>query len=177
MRRQATQLLAAFCRHETYGLVAMAATLPLNRIGGGTDPAPGAINVYTDVDDKGVAKTLVPPESPAIVVFAETRAVEIGSRRQRQRQPRPMVLAIAYVTDDEADELHAQQQCDLFLRAGILMLDKYNEQAASSGFRDLNGVRVLEVTNVIERSVTVANETSKMWGWLEVHLSVVDSIA
>ena len=155
----------------------MAATLPRDRVGGGTDAAPGSVHVFTDVDDKGVAKTLTPPESPAIIVFAETRAVELGNRRQRQRQPRPMVLAIAYVTNDEADELAAQQQCDLFLRAGVLTLDKYNDQTASAGFRDLNGVRVLEVANVVERTVTIANETSKLWGWLEVHLSVVDGIA
>jgi hypothetical protein len=175
--REATQLLAAFLADSTYGINAMAADLPRTILGSSTTaPAPPTVNIYNDVDDAGVAKNLTPPEFPSMIVFGETREVS-DSNDDKAITPHPIVVAVGFVTNDSADEQTSQAACSLLLRAGRRSLRRYRQQRASANYRDLNGIRVMDVTAVRERRVTAVAETVKLWGWLEVHLTVVDGIA
>ena len=176
MIRTTTLLEAAFWRDPTYGINAMLAALPRDKIGGGTDAAAPSLNVYSDADDAGVAQTLVPPELPSVIVFAQTAEVD-RSGRNRRALPRPLVHAFGYVTDEGADELEAQRVCELVLRAGRLVFDNYLSHGDAAGLRQINGIRVLDVPKVLERRVTATAEKVKLWGWLEVHSTVADGIA
>jgi len=176
MIRESVQLIAAFLADATYGINAMAADLPRDKIGGGSEDAPGTVNIYNDRDDAGVAKNLTPPEFPSIIVFGETREVADGFDDKPQT-PHPITIAIGYVTNDGADELTSQAACAILIRAAKRSLRRYNTQTASAGYRELNGIRVMKVTKALERFVTVVAEQTKLWGWLEVHLTVVDGVA
>jgi hypothetical protein len=182
----AVQLVAGFLAHATFGINAIAATLPHHAFTAPGDPmiendAAPSVAIYNDARcatldlDGGYA----PPEFPAVIVLRETRELEGSAKPDRSRAPTPreIGLVIAYVTDPGADKLAAQAACETILRAAELSLRRYESQGNAQGYRELNGIRVMDVTRWKRVEESAALDRVKFWGWLEVELKVVDTIA
>ena len=179
------QLIAGFLAHATFGINALAADLPRTvfaapgHLGVELD-APPTVPIYNDAQHKGLTlEGGYKPESlPAILVLRETREVDGGPwENPRTPTPRQIGLNIVYATDDKADALTAQAECETLLRAAERSLRRYKNQTNAEGYRELNGIRVMDVTKWKRIEETAALDVVRFWGWLEVELKVVDTIA
>lgn len=183
----AVQLLAAFLAHQTFGINAMAANLPhFAFTAPGDTPIerddPPMVTIYNDVDHDGLTfeRGYRPPDFPAFLVLRDTREIEGStSLREARRDPSPrtIALSLAYVTDDKADPRTAQAACEILLRAAECSLRRYKNQTNSDGYRELNGIHVMDVMRWKRIEETAALDVTRFWGWLDVDLQVIDSIA
>jgi hypothetical protein len=80
-----------------------------------------------------------------------------------------VIIAVAYVTDVGADAKKANSDCNYALRGATISLARYNSLRM---MRELNGIKVHEVTSIEEERVTAAVGTRKMWGFLRVRAIV-----
>jgi hypothetical protein len=182
----AVQLVAGFLAHATFGINPIAATFPHHAFTAPGDPtvdtdAPPAVAIYNDARcaTLNLEGGYAPPEFPAVIVLRETRELEGSAKLDRSRAPAPrqIGIVIAYVSDTSADAIAAQAACETILRAAELSLRRYESQGNSDGYRELNGIRVMEVTRWKRVEESAALDRVKFWGWLEVELKVVDTIA
>lgn len=182
----AVQLLAGFLAHSTLGVNAMAAGLPRFAFTAPGDTpierdAPPTVSIYNDVDHKGLTfeNGYQPPGFPALLVLRDTREVAGPTKPETPRTPAPRTvgLVLAYVTDDKADQRTAQAACEMILRAAERSLRRYKQQGNAEGYRELNGIRVLDVPRWTRVEETAALDAVRFWGWIDVDLTVVDGIA
>jgi hypothetical protein len=172
------RLLANWAAVAVHGVNDIAASLPRTTLGtAGDDPAPPVVAFFADSDDPGTAEELDPPEVPALVFWgdADASVARTGGLNALAKQVR---FAAGYVTDDHADALTAIRSCGYILRAGrISFMKRFNSQQLSKNFRELNGIRILSIDEVNEHRVTVAVGKRKMWGFLEIKATVVDTLS
>jgi hypothetical protein len=57
-----------------------------------------------------------------------------------------------------------------------LTLGRYNSQENSKGFRKLNGISIHQITSVTEQRMTAVVGTRKMWGFLDIRATVVETL-
>ncbi len=169
------RLLSGFCKHPDHGINEMASTLPRQAFGGQLAPlAPPLVSIFNDVDDKSVAKDLTAPSLPAVILWGDSSA-EVKMRGYKIA--RNIVVIIALVATESEDDLVMNGASGYILRGGLLTLGRYNNQDKSAGYRELDGVRVLEISSVEEQRATVAVGVQKMWGWLKADVTVVETFS
>jgi len=182
----AVQLVAGFLAHATFGINAIAATLPHHAFSAPGDAtvendAPPVVSIYNDATHPklNLDSGYDPDDFPAVLVLRETRELEGSAKMDRSRAPVPRQLGIviAFVTDTGADPITAQRACEAILRAAELSLARYQSQGNAQGYRELNGIRVMDVTRWKRVEESAALDRVKFWGWLDVELTVVDTIA
>ena len=175
MINETVRLLTAFVQHPEHGINEMASTLP--RTGLGAEPpdaAPPVVPVFSDVDTASVARDLTAPQLPAVIVWGDS---DLKTTYKGYKTARDIVIAFAYVTEDTVDDLVTNRECGYILRGGILTFGRYNNQKYSEGYRELNGIRVMEIRDVTEQRVTAAVGRQKMWGFLAVEVIAVETYA
>lgn len=176
MLDSSVRLLASWLLHVDHGVNEITQSLPRTALNGlPDDPAPPIVVVQNDSDDESVAKDLSPSEVPALVVWGDSsEGVTLSKSNLIARE---VAIAIGYVTSDTADDRTAIRDCGYVLRGGMLSLRRFNSQANSAGYRELNGIKIMELTRVKEQRVTVALGRFKMWGFLEVRAIVIETLA
>src|SRR5678815_5404241 len=148
------RLVAAFLDHPTHGVNSMMQSLPRENLGGlPADPAPPTLAIFNTMDTPSVAEKLDPPKVPAIIVWGDSSApVEMRG----YKTAREAIVAIAFVTADDADPIQANRTCGLALRGIVLTMGRYNSQDFSAGYRELNGIKIHEVRKCVEEQVGFA---------------------
>jgi hypothetical protein len=172
------RLLANWAAVATHGVNDIAATIPRKNLNSAQDDeAPPSVAFFADSDDEGTAEELDPPEVPALVFWgdADASVQRKGGLNVIAKQVR---FAAGYVTDSSADALTAIRNCGYILRAGrISFMSRFNSLTLSKDYRELNGVRILSIDEVNEHRVTVAVGKRKMWGFLEIKATVIDTLS
>lgn len=175
MLDEVAQLYSAWLQTPINGVNDIAATIPQKTLAGLQLPSPPTVNIYNDVDDRSVAANLDPPQVPALVVWGDNDAdvKKVGN----YPIAKVVVACVAYITDDTADPLTAIRDCGLLLRASrISLFVRYNSVQNSKAYRTLNGITVLSVDSVGAYRITAAVGQRKMWGFLQVRSTVVETI-
>lgn len=174
MINDTVRLLEAFFKSPDHGINAMAQGIPrAGLLGADPDPAPPIITVCSDMSDAGVAEKIEPAEVPAFMLFGDSSA---DTKMQGYKIAKEVIVAGTYVTDEGADSIAAVRDCGYILRAGLLTLGRYNSSEKAGALRVLNGLRVMEISKVVEQRVTVAVGRRKMWGFLAIHATVVETL-
>lgn len=173
MLSETVRLVAAFLDHPEHGVNGMIASLPRKNLGGAADdPAPPLLPIFNTMDSPTVAERLDPPEVPAIVVWGDsTTPIELRG----YKTAREAVVAIAFVTADDADPIAANRVCSLALRGVVITMGRYDSQSMSTGYRELNGIKVHAVRKVVEEQVGFAVGSRKLWGFVDARLIVVET--
>lgn len=173
MINETVRLLSAFLLDPQHGVNEMAQTLPRTALGGASaDPAPPIVSVFNDVDTPSVATDLTAPQVPALVVWGDS---DVETTYKGYKIARDVIIAVAYVTEDGVDNLVTNRDCGYILRGGILTFGRYNNQKLSEGYRELSGIRIMEVREVTGQRVTAAVGRQKMWGFLAVRVVAVET--
>jgi hypothetical protein len=168
------RLVSAFFENVDHGVNEISQGLPHGGfMGGPPDPLPPIVAIVSDAGDEGVAAELDPPEVPALMVWGDS-SVDISLKGYKTAKD--VILAAAFITDDTADALTSIRACDYVLRATRITLGRFNNQSYSAGYRSLNGVTIHEVTRVEEQRITGALGRRKLWGFLRIHLTVVETL-
>jgi hypothetical protein len=169
------RLLEAFFNDPVHGINEMAQTLPRKTLDPMVDdPAPALVTVCSDLSDPDVAEKLEPAKVPAFMLFGDS-AADITMRGYKVAKE--VIVAGTFVTDETADSLTSSRDCGYILRGGLLTLGRYNSADKAGALRSLNGIKVLEISKVVEQRVTVAVGRRKMWGFLAIHATVVESLS
>lgn len=171
----AVRLIAAFAEDEEHGINEIAGSLPRTTIGGTSpaddDAAPPAVTIYNDSDEDG--DEINPDTVPAFYFWIDSSA-PIDMRGYKTA--RSVTIVGAYITETGVDTLQAKRDCGYILRAGLITLDRYNNQTYSNGYRELNGIRVLNIKSVTEQRLIAAVGRRKMWGFLTISAQVVETL-
>lgn len=168
------QLLANFARLPDGGVNDMAQSIPRKNIDPlqPDDPAPPLVAVVDDVTDKGVAANLDPSEVPALMIFGDSTA-EVSYRGYKIA--REVSIAAAFITAEDADPIESARVCGYILRGARLTFGRYNTSAGKP-YRELNGIKVMEITKSEETRITAAVGRRKMWGFLDIRATVVETL-
>lgn len=168
------RLLEAFFKDPTHGINEMAQSLPrATLVPGVFDPAPAIVTICSDLSDAGVAEKLEPADVPCMMLFGDSMA---DTTMAGYKIAKEVVIAATYVTDEKADPLTAVRDAGYILRAGLLTLGRYNSADKAGSLRALNGIKVLKLDKVVEQRVTAAVGRRKMWGFLAIHATVVETL-
>lgn len=161
-----------------HGVNAIAASLPRKNFGTAVDDkAPPHIAFFADSDDSGTARELDPPVVPALVFWGDADA-SVPRSSGLYTMAKQIRFAAGYVTEESADPLTSVRDCGYILRsARICFISRFNSIALSRVYRELNLVKILSVDEVNEHRVTVAVGRRKMWGLVEIKVTVVDMIS
>jgi hypothetical protein len=169
MIRGAVQMVSAWLAHATHGVNAIAATIPH-----AGDDAPRVVEIYNTSDHPAVARTFSPDSTPALVVWCEPTALR-GSVRG-YRVLRELVIGVAYVTDDEADEATSRAEGDYLMRAALLSFARFNQESIAKAYRKKNGVVIGAVGEADYAQVTGASGRFRTWAMLGCTLTVADTV-
>lgn len=172
---ETVQLIAAYAEHETDGVNAIAQTLPRFRFGGIIENAePPTVAIVNDSDDASASSEDGPSELPAFLVWADAGGVP----KSRATAASDVTLFSAFVTRADADPVTASRAANLIVRAAMICFARYNSQARSAQYRELNGVRVLMIdeNQTIVHRVTWTAGRIKYWNLIEIHAQVVDTL-
>jgi hypothetical protein len=174
------RLVTRFQRHPVHGLNAIAQWLPRTGWNGEPDdPAPPIVAIICDSESPQMAETLDPPQLPAFALWANGT-----SKTTSQGRPATQLdIAGAYCTNARADPLAAIVECSYILRAARLCMTRFNslsfsEAEGEPSYRMQNGIRIMEMSSCEEarRTATSKGKKTKMWGFLDITLIVVDGI-
>lgn len=166
-------------RHPEYGVAAMLPTIPRVVPALGATPAtvisePTMPTIYNDVEHESVVREIDPDKEPALVVFTDSDP-DVPMHPNRRAVDRTVTTTIAYTTR-EMPPLRAVQWGGLILRAVKLSVGHFNDQRKAKGYRELNGVSIQAVRSVTEQRVSGAVGRSRLWGFLLVDSTVLDTI-
>lgn len=175
MINETVQLLALFAGHPTHGVNVMAGSIPRKNADPlkPDDDAPPVLSILNDVNDAGVANGLDPEDVPCFMMWGDSQAaVELRGYKTAKE----VVIAAGFVTDENADPIASEKACGYILRGGVLTFGRFNHQSYSRDFRELNGIRILEIRSVTEQRVVAAVGRRKMWGFLDIRVTVVETL-
>jgi hypothetical protein len=172
------RLLAQWAAVAEHGVNDLTAELPRKKLGTVLeDDTPPSVSFFADSDDPGTADALDPPEVPALVFWGDADA-SVKRQGGIYKVAKQVTFAAGFVTEETADPLTAIRNCGYVLRgARISFMSRFNSAELSKAYRDLNGVRILSIDEVNEHRVTVAVGKRKMWGFLEIKATVVDTLS
>lgn len=177
MLNNLTVLYDRWFRHPQYGIDAMIDLVPRARppVNGEAQPdlPRPSVTIYNDVEHESVVKNIDPTEVPALVIFTDADS-NVPLHPNRRASDRRVTTTIAYVTR-EMVPLEAVAAGDIVLRAGKMVLRHFNDQRASKGYRELNGVKIMEIRSVTEQRVSGAVGRSQLWGFLLSDATVLDT--
>lgn len=176
MLDNAVRLVSAFLLHPMHGVNVITQSLPRTTLNSAPDdPAPPVVPVENDSDNESVAKDLTPSAVPALVVWGDSSvSIKLSKGNLIARE---VAIAIGYVTSDTADALGAVRDCGYIMRGLILSLKRFNSQSNSAGYRELNGIKILELSEGEEQRITAAVGRFKMWGFVIVRAIVIETLA
>jgi hypothetical protein len=166
------RLLAAFADTSDHSINKIAATLKRKRLVGPDDQAPLPVSVFTDIDNTNPG--IDPPKVPACMFWVDSSA-EIELKSGLYSVARAVTVAMAYITDEGVSEKRALSDTGYVLRAAQICFKRYNSQALSAGYRELNDIKIHQIQKITEQRVTEAVGRRKMWGFLGIPVIVVDS--
>jgi hypothetical protein len=86
-----------------------------------------------------------------------------------------LLICAAFVTGDKADAMKAVRDCGFIIRGTRISCKRYNSQTNSAAYRELNGIKIHEISTTTEHRITVAKDRQKMWGYLEIHVTAVET--
>lgn len=176
MINQVVMLLSRWAADADHGVNDLAQSIPrTNFAPTPDDPAPPIVDIFSDVDDAGTAREMDPPTVPALVFWGASEA----DLKKKGDLPisRRITIAAAYVTAEDADPLTAIRDCGYILRAeAISIMSRFNRVSLSAAYRELNGIRITEVTDVNEYRLTASVGRRKMWGLLEINATVIETL-
>lgn len=170
MINEVTQLMTRWARHEVHGVNALIPSV--FRSPGHPEPKP--VVIYNDVDDKQIADNFDPPESPALVIVADSDAdTPVILHRTQQDLPR-FLVAMVYIVRDPESEMQARRDAGYVLGAAYESLVRFNQPKLSSpgsgevpDYRSwYDKVKVHDVLELSEHRVTGAVGRSKLIGVL-----------
>lgn len=175
MINETVQLLSAFAANLEHGVNEMAQGIPRKNI----DPlkpdgeAPPIVPILDDQNDPGVANGLDPEEVPCFMMWGDSAP---PIEYKNYKIAREVIVAGAFVTAENADPLEAERVCGIILRGGMLTFGRFNHQGYSRSFRELNGIKILEIKSATEQRVVAAVGRRKMWGFLDIRAIVVENL-
>lgn len=169
----AVRLLAAWAGHVEHGVNELAQSFPRATLSGTVDDAPPIVTLCNDADDESVAAHLSPDKVPALMFWGDS-APDIELRGYKIAKE--VIVAAAYVTEDTADPIASVRECGYILRAGRISFERYNSQTLSTGFRELNGIKILKINSVTEQRMPGAVGNRKMWGFLDIRATVIETL-
>ena len=170
MINEVTLLVDRWLRHEDYGVEAMLETVPRLRPDGKADPRPKIPKIYNDVEH---GLEVDPPSSPALVVFAFSEPTTDLRDLFHQKYEQVMV-SVAYATRD-VEQTQATRDGNYVLRAVRKSLVRFNDQRLSSGYRELNSIKIQAGDRATIRRVAGSVGSSQLWGFVLASLKVVDN--
>lgn len=176
MINETVQLISKFAADAVHGVNAMAAIIPRKNIDilKPDDEAPPVLPIVNDVDDTGVADGLDPEGVPCFMLWGDSQAsIAING----YKTAREVIIAGAFVTDEKADPLASEKICGYILRGGVLTFGRFNHQSYSRDCRELNGIRILEIRSVTEQRIAAPVGRRKIWGFLDIRVTVVETLS
>lgn len=170
MINETVMLMAQWAGNEFHGVNALAALVPRSA---GFE-APPVVSIFDDAEDRGTADDLDVPAVPALAFWGDS---DVTTEHRQYNQAKQVAVAAAFITGEDADPLTSVRNCGYILRgARISFLSRYNSIKKSQDSRDLNGIRILSIDSVEEHRVTVAIGRRKMWGFIDIRATVVDTL-
>lgn len=169
-----TRLFTRWFSHPQHGVEAMLALVPRARPGVvGDDPMPTMPAIYDDVDTRGIAGSdISPPSLPALVIYSGVPSRSTQERGDRRvEKVSGVILTAGYLTGD-VDEQFAVRDAGHVLRAVHWSARRMNDQRSSDGYREVNGVAILEVGTVSEYPVAGAVGVCRLWGMVQFPVKV-----
>lgn len=174
MINETVQLISKFAVSAEHGVNAMTQTLPRKNIDDTKpdDEAPPVLVIVDDISDAGVASGLDPEDVPCFMFWGDSsKPVEYKGHRVTE-----VVVGGAFVTNASADPLSMEKAAGYVLRGAKITLGRFNNQGYSRGFRELNGIKILEIRSVTEQRFPAAVGRRKMWGFLRIDVIVVENL-
>lgn len=165
------RLVAAWLGHETHGVNAIAAALPRDMIGGGSDPAPPSVAIYCPAESESAATTLEPESAPALVVCA---LVATDAQAKGYRVAREVPIAAFFMVEDSADTRASNRAAGYIMRATALSMARYNSERIALNYRALNGIKVHHVLRTTQHRATESNGRYKTPAFLEIVVAASD---
>ncbi len=165
------RLVTAWLGHATHGVNAIAAQLPRERIGGGSDDAPETVAIYCAADSPSVAKSMEPESAPALVVRA---IVSPDEPAKGYRLSGEIPIAVFFMVDDTADDQTANDTAGYVMRAAKLSLARFNSERLAGSARALNDVKIHKVLRTTEHRIPESNGRYKTPAFLEVIVAASD---
>jgi hypothetical protein len=174
MVNDVTILYDRWLHHPEHGVAAMLALVPRVRPGEPDITMPTVPTIYNDVEDQSVAREIDPAAEPALVIFTDSDPV-IPMHPNRRPADRRLTTTIAYTTR-EMEPVQAIQWGGVILRAVAMTLRRFNDQSLARDYREVNGIKIMEIETVREQRVSGAVGRSKLWGFLLSDAKVLDTI-
>ena len=179
MITEAVRLVGGWLKHPTHGVNGMLTAIPRKRLSGVDDEAPPPVAVYNDADDESVIHEADPTEVPCVVVFYDGDLAFLADDHKGAGYSvteSAVTLAIAYVTR-ETPAVRAVQDGNYTMRAVMRSLRRLNhQQYATPAFKNLNGVKIVNVERMTEQRVAGAVGQSQLWGFVLATIRVVDTL-
>lgn len=172
MINEVTKMIDRWLKHETYGVDAMLQILGRLTPEGDEDEMPQLPSIFNDIEDE-MGDLMEPDKSPALLIFC-ARGPLMDLRNQLHQKGDGGVLYVAYVTKD-VPEIVAARDGNYVLRAVKKSLTRFNSYAKAEEYRKLNGILIASVDDLIEYQTRSAVGRSRMWGFVQANVSVVDS--
>lgn len=177
-------LLDRWSRHPEHGVNALAANLPRFKMSlagvilADEWPAPTPVDLYLNLEDDGTAEELDPPTTPAFLTWGEGQPTEIDLKdTRRDIHGFAIIIGTAFVTAGDVDAAKAAREAGAYLRANRISFKRFNNQTLSSGYRELDDIRIVQLRHVASQKVPglpVGN--SKLWGFNVTQALVVDRL-
>lgn len=170
---ETTLLLDRWLQHTEHGFVSMMLALPRNDPEGNEFDMPPEPLLYNDVEDEEVAGEIDPPSEVSLVLFCDSDA-DVQSANSNRQIARQLTIAVAYITRDTPSNV-AVRNGGFTLRAVKKSLLRFNDQGLSRDFRELNGIKVMQINSISEQRVAGAVGRSQLWGFVLTSVMVIDS--
>lgn len=174
-----TLLTHRWLKDPTYGVEAMMAFVPNKTPEGINRAAVQMPEILNDVETEGLignADLITLPTPRALVVYCDTpiRTTQQASKTAILTDD-PIYVTVAWITREIPPGV-AVLDGGVLLRATELSLYKWNNQSASVGKRELNGVFIAKVESCRTLRVSGAVGKSSLWGFVQANLKVIDTV-
>lgn len=172
MITEITRLVDRWLKHDEYGVEAMLQTIGRQTPEGDSDELPETPSIFNDTEDD-MGMLMEPDKSPALIVFC-ARGPRIDLTNNMMQKGSLATVYVSYVTRD-VPEIQAARDGNYTLRAVKKSLTRFNSYGKAEQYRKLNGILIAAVNPLDEFQTRSAVGKSRMWGFVQVGVLVVDS--
>ena len=167
-----TRLIDRWLKHDVYGVGAMLQSVERFTPEGDEDEMPEIPSIFNDTEDE-MGDLMEPIKTPALVTFC-ARGPTVNLRDKLYQRGGQAIAYVTYITRDVPD-LMAARDGNYVLRAAKKSLTAYNSYAQAIQYRKLNNILIAELGDLTEFQTRSSVGRSKMWGFVQVNVRVVDS--